>query len=359
MPCILPNLEYSDLSKKLHNKALQDKIPISGALELTYDCNFNCVHCYVKDCNEKKEKDLSFNQIKDILDQIADAGCLWLLLTGGEPLMRKDFLDIYMYAKRKGFLITVFTNGSMITSEIVKCFSEFPPFNIEITIYGATEETYERITQRSNSYAKCIAGIDLLSKNEISFQLKSILLSYNKHELDKLSSLSVHYGLPFVYDPIISPKLNGDKTPRKFSLSPEEIVQFDLKSKENINEWNDFYKNSLNPKCFENLYRCYAGKTTFMINPYGKLQFCVLARDTNYDLKIGEFKDGWYNVINPASSKKAKSDYKCNRCELLKVCGQCPGWSYLEHGNHEEPVDYLCKIAHKRAQTFLNKGELK
>jgi MoaA/NifB/PqqE/SkfB family radical SAM enzyme len=118
-------------------------------MELTFRCNLQCAHCY---CNlplndqDAINKELSTEKVCDILDQIADAGCLWLLLTGGEPLVRRDFLEIYTYAKKKGFMISLFTNGTLLTEKMADYLAEYPPFILEITLYGVTKETYESIT---------------------------------------------------------------------------------------------------------------------------------------------------------------------------------------------------------------------
>ena len=119
--CIgIPQLGYGEFSERLHRHLEGQRIPISGSLEVTMRCNLRCQHCYIpiEQRASHKDQELSQEEIERILDQISDAGCLWLLLTGGEPLLRRDFLDIYIYAKRKGLILTLFTNGTLITPRI-------------------------------------------------------------------------------------------------------------------------------------------------------------------------------------------------------------------------------------------------
>jgi MoaA/NifB/PqqE/SkfB family radical SAM enzyme len=117
----IPITNYSEFSRRLHDKVVGRRIPISGSIEVTARCNLRCAHCYINlpaGDRHALERELNCQELFSILDQMVDEGCLWLLITGGEPLIRPDFLDIYTYAKKKGILITLFTNGTTITPRI-------------------------------------------------------------------------------------------------------------------------------------------------------------------------------------------------------------------------------------------------
>ncbi len=344
-----PVLSYSKFSQLIHKKAAKKRIPIGGGLELTFRCNLKCVHCYAITEFKRAMPELSFREICQILDQLADEGCLWLLITGGEPLIRKDFLDIYMYAKRKGFVITLFTNGTLLTEDIINCFRRWRPFNIEITLYGATESTYEKVTQRSKSFIQCLKGIELLLEANLPIRLKSIIMTLNKHEIRELKEFSKSRSMPFLFDPILSPCLDGSQSPALYRLSPEEVLELDIADPERFQQWKDYLRDFRGSPASSHLYQCGAGETSFFINPYGELQLCVLSRTPSYDLRTGTFKEGWQQFLKKIRCQKVRKEFRCRKCELISLCGQCPGWSYLEHGNHDTPVDYLCKIAHLRA----------
>ncbi|MGD2024019.1 MAG: radical SAM protein, partial [Desulfobacterales bacterium] len=156
---------YTDWSLGIHNLSVKKRVPLTGTIELTRRCNNSCVHC----CNNlplhdqsARQNEMSTAEHFRILDEIAAAGCLWILFTGGEILARKDFLDIYTYAKQQGFLITLFTNGILITPDIADYLVELPPFYIEITLYGHSRQTYEKVTGIPGSYDRCMRGIRLL-----------------------------------------------------------------------------------------------------------------------------------------------------------------------------------------------------
>lgn len=363
-PRVLP-LSYNEFSQNIHAKAKAERIPVSGAIELTFRCNLHCCHCYCSPDDTRKE--MSYRQVCRILDEIADAGCLWLLITGGEPLLRDDFLDIYSYAKKKGMIITLFTNGTLISPYIVDYLKSYPPFMIEISLYGITSQTYEIITGVKGSFRRCLEGIDILRKNNLPLRLKTMVMTLNQDEVVDIERFADSLGLEFRLDALINPRLNGDKEPCKFRVSPEKVVEFDLVSKKRTAELMEFCSEFVGPPGSDNLYLCGAGTTSFHIDPYGYLSLCEMARIPSFNLAERSFKEYWYNNILEVLSQKPKGDYPCGRCDLISLCSQCPGWAQLEHGDPEKAVEYLCRVAHLRAAEFrprkqttvLSKTELK
>jgi MoaA/NifB/PqqE/SkfB family radical SAM enzyme len=152
---------YGDWNLDLHQRVVAQRVPVCGSLEITQRCNLKCTHCYSSLAlgdKEARSSELTYDEHCRILDEITAAGCLWLLFTGGEIFARKDFLDIYTYAKQKGLIISLFTNGTLITPRVADYLVQWRPFAIEITLYGRTRETYERVTGISGSYGKMYAG---------------------------------------------------------------------------------------------------------------------------------------------------------------------------------------------------------
>jgi radical SAM protein with 4Fe4S-binding SPASM domain len=354
----IPQIGYAEFAERLNKEMTTKRIPIQGSLELTFRCNLRCVHCY---CNlstadrEALSGELTTGEICHILDQIAAAGCLWLLLTGGEPLLRRDFLEIYSYAKKRGFVITVFTNGTTLTPEIADCLAEWRPFQVEISLYGLTKETYENITQIPGSFELCIRGIDLLLERNIPLGLKTIAMTLNHGEIPQMKEYADKRCLQFRFDPSINPRLDGSKTPCNYRLSPEEVVSLDRNDEKRDREWRDLFERIIRPYCSDELFLCGAGVSSFHIDPYGKMSACEMIRSQSFDLRRGSFGEGWHEALPPFLAAKARGPYPCGRCELMPLCGQCPGWSYLEHGDLESPVGYLCRIAHLRAEAFSSR----
>ncbi|MGD9302535.1 MAG: radical SAM protein, partial [Desulfobacterales bacterium] len=218
--------KYGDWSLGLHQRISGKRIPIGGSIEVTQRCNNRCVHCYnnlAADDQDAREKELALVEVCHIIDELAEFGCLWLLFTGGEIFLRKDFLDIYTYAKQKGFIVTLFTNGTLITPDIAGYLSQLTPFSIEITLYGATKATYESITGVPGSFDRCMQGIRLLMDRKIPLKLKTMALVQNKHEIFAMKRFAEkELGLDFKFDAMVNPRRNCSQSPLKERLTPLE-----------------------------------------------------------------------------------------------------------------------------------------
>ncbi len=207
----VPDLSYNGFGDRLRSRIGSQRLPLNGSMELNFRCNLRCQHCYAAygHAGIPGKQELSTLEIQRILDEVTDEGCLWMLLTGGEPLMRRDFKEIYLYAKRKGLLLTLFTNGTMITPEIADFLAEYRPFNLEITLYGLTQETYEKITGIPGSHKRCFQGIELLLERQIILGLKTIAMTLNQHEFEAIRDYAKSLGVPFRYDGMINSALDG------------------------------------------------------------------------------------------------------------------------------------------------------
>lgn len=352
----IPELGYGEFSEWLHRRVGNQRIPISGSLELTMRCNLRCEHCYipVKRRATHTERELSLGEVQRILDEITEAGCLWLLLTGGDPLMRRDFLDIYTYARRKGLIVTLFTNGTLLTRRIADHLAEWRPFNIEISLYGATQETYERVTGIPGSYAQCRRGIDLLLERGLPLGLKTSVMTLNQHELGQMQSFASGLGVQFRFDPILNPALNGSARPVNLRLSPEEVVTIEKADPDRARLWPEkFRNNEVVPSSERQMYLCGAGRQGFHIDAAGRLCPCLVSRQTSYDLRNGSFKEGWEKFLPEATGRLYSERFECLGCELRRVCPQCPALAELEHGDAEKRVEFLCEVTKLRREAFI------
>ena len=347
---------YGDWSLEVHQRLANKRVPIGGSIEVTQRCNNKCVHCYNNlAAGDKKalENELSLDEHCRIIDEIAGFGCLWLLLTGGEIFLRKDFLDIYTHAKQKGLLITLFTNGTLVTSSIADYLAKLPPFAIEITLYGSTPKTYESITGVPGSYDRCLNGIRLLMERSLPLKLKTMAIAQNKHEIfDMKRFVEEELELDFKFDAMVNPRRDCSQSPLDVRLSPQEIVALDLKDTGRVVEWKQFAdrlnKSVQDPEKVGKLYQCGGGFQSFAIDPFGRLAACVLSGDT-YDLRQGSFKEGWEKHLFSLRQKKISHRTKCSDCRIRSMCGMCPANSELECRDAEAPVDFLCEVAHLRA----------
>jgi len=172
---------------------------------------------------------------------MAAAGCLWLLYTGGEILVRKDFLDIYDYAKKTGFLITLFTNATLVTPAVAEHLATWSPFSIEISLYGRTAATHDRVTGVAGSFARTMRGVRLLMDGGLPPILKTMVLKPNAHEIwDMKRFVEEELSLEFRFDAMINPRVDSSIAPLSVRLSPQDVVEFDLKDPNRVNEWVKF-----------------------------------------------------------------------------------------------------------------------
>ncbi|MBU1928463.1 MAG: radical SAM protein [Candidatus Omnitrophica bacterium] len=342
------NLDF--FYQKLNTKKIS--FPLSAHLELTYRCNLKCPHCFCKG-SENKGNELTTTQIKRLISSLRREGCIWLTLTGGEPLIREDFLDIYVYAREKGFLVTLFTNALGFNKKTIDYLTKSPPYAIEITVNSINKENYEKITRVNGSFSLAMMNIAFLIQRKLPVIIKSNLLKRNKNEIAGIKQWAEkvlgkpgnkHY---FKCDPLIYPRLNGDKTPCKYRLSPKEIFAVFKQDQDISSECQDgrFKDAPELPRQRKYLFQCDAGKNKVFIDPFGRLRYCVFFQEYSVNLRDASLKKS-FSTINPrVLSQEFNSDSKCQDCALRPVCRWCPARAYLEAGEREKPVRFFCELA--------------
>jgi radical SAM protein with 4Fe4S-binding SPASM domain len=341
----------------LARKVVAQRVPVTGGVALTHRCNLHCVHCYLPQVAPPRQtgrEELSTGQWLRILDEVADAGCLTLLITGGEPLLRQDFALIYRHAKINGLIPTVFTNGTLISDQIAALFEELPPRMVEITLYGATAATYERITGVAGSFARCQAGIQRLLRRGVRVGLKTVLMTWNQHELSAMQEMAKHYGVRFRFDAAISARLDGDKAPIRLRVAAEEAAARELADPAVVRAWRRYFDQRGNVPVSQALYACGAGQTAFHVDAYGWLQPCLMTSSYAYDLLSGGFEDGWQRALPLVRKRKLSAGSACLGCEKRVLCGFCPAFCSLESGVEDNRSEYLCALGHLRYEAIVN-----
>jgi len=349
-------LTERDYLTYLKGKVERLRVPLSGDLAITHRCNLRCVHCYVGSGQNHPSfprEELTTAQWLTLLDDVTKAGCLFLLITGGEPLLRDDFVDIYRYAKRKGLLVTVFTNGTSIRDEVLDVWEDLPPQTIEISLYGATAATYETITGIRGSYERCVRGIERLLERRLNVRLKTVLMTDNRHEFEAIKAMALRYGVKFRMDAEIFPRFNGDKTPLERRVSPEEAVDREFADQERSLQWIELFERSQGLPRTGTLYTCGAGMTHFHVDPYGHLKPCLMVQDLEYDLGDGGFLEGWKKVMPRIRKRKIPASSRCEVCSVKVACGFCPAFFRLENSDETVYSDYLCSMGQLRYQRIM------
>jgi radical SAM protein with 4Fe4S-binding SPASM domain len=241
----------------------------------------------------------------------------------------------------------------MITPRVADFLAEWLPFSVEITLYGHTKETYEKVTGIPGSHARCRFGIELLLERGIPIKLKTMVLKLNQHELWDMKTFAENLKLDFRYDGIINPGIEDSKSPLSMRLPPEDFVQLERIDEARSQRLLRMYNERAGIKDESRmLYRCLAGINGFHIDPYGMLSLCMLERKPGYDLRNGSFHDGWNIAIPRLREKQYENGFRCIQCDLRLTCSQCPAMSQLENKDPSVPVEYVCQVTKLRAKTF-------
>jgi radical SAM protein with 4Fe4S-binding SPASM domain len=352
-------VKYGEFSQAIHGRcAGGQRALLDVSIELTDRCPLQCAHCYnnlpIND-KESGSRELSTAEHFRVLDELAEMGCLWLLYTGGEIFARPDFLEIYTYAKQKGFLITLFTNGTMITDEIADYLLQWPPFSIEVTMYGRTKEVYEAVTGIPGSYGRFLRGIEALCSRGLPLKLKTVANSINKHEvlaMKHFAEKELHVN--FKFEGVLNPRVDSSKAPLAFRLPAEEVVAFDLRSPGVPDEYRKLAEQDLRAPegPDDRLYGCGGGMYSFALDPYGQISLCVLSQKEKYNLRGGSVKQAWEQFIAGLRQKKLTKSSRCESCRIRSLCNMCPAFGELENGDAENVVEFLCEVAHLRAMSL-------
>ncbi|MDD5245918.1 MAG: radical SAM protein [Candidatus Omnitrophica bacterium] len=337
--------------------------------QLTRRCNNNCRHCNVNlaaDDAASAKNELSTSRIKELIDQAVAAGVLFGCFTGGEPLLRHDFKELYLYLKDKGVLPIILTNATLIEESHIELFKKYPPRNIEITVYGATRETYERVTRVAGSFERFRRGVDLLLRNRIKIELKGMILASNFHELPKIREFCIENSRPdpFRAEPFVYLRLDGDTKKnawiKKERLKVSEIVDWELRYHPDCVQWikENYCGETLSSRSANNrFFPCAIDKYDCTIADDGAFLFCPMLRHPDYSfslekMTIKEAFEALGRKIRSLNPPQGVLLEKCGNCKVKQFCLRCPGRCYAETGKPDRPSEYLCDIAFGRAKAY-------
>jgi radical SAM protein with 4Fe4S-binding SPASM domain len=349
----------ADLARRL--QPAKHRIPLEGVVETTFRCNLSCAHCYVAvpaASRQAQASEMLTGTICRIVDEAAASGCLFLTFTGGEVLLRPDFPEVYLHALRAGLLVSVFTNGTLVTEQVADLFEGHRPLYVEVTLYGMTEATYERVTGVRGSYERCREGIDRLLARGIAVRLKTMALAWNVHEIQEIEAYARGLGVRFRWDGLLNARVDcGSSRIGQLQLAPARLVALDTASVGRLEERRAFAER-LGPRRDDGrLLACGAGRTGFAVDPFGRLHPCLLLRRDGYDLLRGSFEAGWSDHVARLVERQWKTQSPCRSCILVAFCDSCPGANELEWGEPERAVPLFCEVAHRRARAALGACE--
>lgn len=345
------------LSTYLHSKGRRLGLPIAGNFELTARCNFNCPMCYVHQTEDQIQasgKELTAQQWLDIAKDAKDRGMIFVLLTGGEPLMRKDFFEIYDGMKKLGLVISINSNGSMLRGEILERFLQDPPSRFNISLYGGCDETYQNMCGRP-VYHQVKENIRALRKAGIDVGLNLSITPYNRQDLVQIYADAVELDVnvkasSYMYPPI---RINDEQFGCGNRLSATEAAkcavewdvlrfseeEFSLRA-QNMRNLVDAFKDGCPVETEEGIH-CRAGSTSFWITWDGKMLPCgMMTAPVVYPLEKG-FGPAWEQLRQAAAQIRTPS--QCGACAYKDVCGVCAAVCYTETGSFHQVPEYICE----------------
>ncbi len=344
----IQSMKESEFLSRLENKAYENRVPWEATLELTYGCNLRCVHCF--NPTHKAKGELSTQDFFQMIDQLSQEGCFVITFTGGEIFTRWDSFEIFSYAKNKGFSIILFTNATLITPERADRIQALEPWRVEISIYGATQETYEKVTGIAGSFGRFLAGIERLRERKVPLLVKMPAMTLNRHEVKQAKALVEGWGIRFVYCPEIAPRQDGSLEPLQYRITPQELIQLD---QEILGKWDE-KDGKEEEKCQANegLFRCGCGKSSMAVTPYGEMNLCINFPVPQYDLRTGSVSSGWKALVEYVDSASPGQAYECPSCDVRDYCRQGPLDAWLETGDFSPCLPYFKELATSEKQIY-------
>ena len=357
-------ISLDELLTRLSQKATPVPRLAQAMVELTYGCNLRCVHCYNPTHEATQER--TTDEVLRTLDQLVDGGCLRVGFTGGELFTRRDAIEILRYARRRGLLITILTNATTLTPALADQIQALQPYQVDISVYGATAATYEAVTRVPGSFDRFLHGVDLLNDRGIPVMLKLVLLKINVHEHDAMRGLAGARHLPYQVNTDVHPTVDGSLEPLAHRLTPEQA--FEVWRREsgqtllaNATQGSRRGAPHLQPAVVveegcgsaEGPFHCRCGTSSAAVTPYGELNLCLSIYHPRYDLTSGSVQEGWRHLVDLVATAKAGPDYECPACPLTEHCSRGAGDSWLQHGVFDSAcVPYFRDLAERKADSL-------
>jgi len=346
--------EHGPLVRELQRRAAVIRQPVNGAFELTERCNLSCRMCYVRHSAHdaaRRQEELSASEWLTLAQDAVDNGMVFLLLTGGEVFLRPDFFEIYTPLTRLGLMLTLFTNGTLVTDRIAQRLAEIPPSLTQITLYGGTAATYEAVTGVPGAYARCCAGIEALLKHRVRLELKTTITQRNAGELEAMRQMARNWGLAFSAGWLLMHRRDGNPSEvEDCRLSAHDCASLEATERPAAGERTEPGPRGPHAVKASNFY-CQAGKSAFAINASGEMNPCLnLSKPAARPLDTG-FRAAWEGLQRFVDDAPPLGSV-CLACDMRGYCARCPAWSAMETGTLTEPVPYLCSIARERKERY-------
>ncbi len=354
-------MEFMDdantMERTLIRKARMTHTPINGSIELLPLCNMNCDMCYVRLSPQELAAQGRLRTPEEWIAlgrEMAEEGTLFLLLTGGEPLMYQGFQEVYLALKEMGLILTINTNATLLDEAWADFFAAHKPRRINITLYGPDAQTYADLCHYPGGFEKCLQAIRLLQERDIDVKIATSLTRTNHARLDEMLDLAETLGLPLHMDPYMTPSTRERALPYNLQarVHPEEaaracyhVFQRTFTKEENrLMDMNELAKiNDPNYPRGDGHLSCLAANCSFTINWQGQMRPCVMLTEPSVPVFETGFAAAWQQLIQDSRSMCIHPT--CTSCSLKPICRVCPASAYWETGTYDGIPDYLCRYS--------------
>lgn len=352
----------SSVERALIRRAKEKKVPINGSLELLPLCNMNCDMCYVRLSREEMEQRGRLRTADEWLEigrQMKDAGVLFLLLTGGEPLLFPDFKRLYHELRSMGFILTINTNGTLIDEEWAAFFGQNLPRRINITLYGADEKDYEKLCHYPGGFAKTVRGVRLLREHGIDVKISFSVTKAIRQSMGRVFSVGEELQVPVHIDPYMMPAVRERSRPfsEQARVLPEDAAAASLEAlklqfpREIYNQYVEQAIARVEDPDFprgDGHVSCLAGNCSFTINWQGQMRPCVILSEPSVSVFEKDFAAAWEEIT--AATQSLRIPGKCTECRYKPVCKVCVAACLLETGSYDGIPEYLCRYSEEYAR---------
>ena len=337
------------LMAEMNAKAFELGIPLSAHLDITYRCNERCEHCYL-DHEDKGE--MSLDEIKRLLDQLAEAGVFFLVISGGEPLLRRDAYEILAYARKLRFNVKLKTNAVLIGEKEAARLRDLNIEQIQISVYSHRPEVHDGITLLPGSHRRTIDAIRFLRAQKLKVTVANVLMRQNAADADAVHALAAELGAHYTLDPTITPMMNGDVSVLKMRIEPDVLNQV-FHNQALVGSVEEFCAPpaAVDDSVLDGV-PCSAGHTAAYISPYGDVFPCVQFPLPSGNVRRQRFIDIWQDSpeLNEVRGIHARDLPTCSSCTHLGSCTRCPGLAYME-GSMRGPSTADCE------KSFVRTGQ--
>lgn len=337
------------LMQQMGVRALQLGIPMKAQIDLTYRCNETCVHCYL---DHEDHGEMTTDEIKGLLDQLAAAGTFFLNLSGGEIFMRPDLFEILEHARKLQFSVKLKTNAVMIRAAKAKRLAELGLESVQISLYSHKPEVHDEITQLPNSFKRTVEGARLLRAEGIKVTLANVLMKQNADDYKGVQALAAELGMGYTVDATITPMMDGDRTILSLNVDAQRLEQVFHDTSLLGDQAETLLAAPTGPRPLEEAYKtlpCSAGHTAVYISPYGEVYPCVQFPYLVGNVRKQKFADIWRDSPQLKEVRAIRIAHLdgCSSCVHGSSCSRCPGLAYLE-GNMRGPSTQDCEKSFAR-----------